>query len=57
MTKKHIKEEMVALIENYYQRADKCDNEHDKILYLAKIAGIEILACRLKIKLWETRVI
>lgn len=57
MTKKHIKEEMVALIEHYYQRADKCDNEHDKILYLAKIAGIEILACRLKIKLWETRVI
>lgn len=44
---------MAALIEHYYQKADRCDNEHDKSLQLAKIAGIETLACRLKIKLWE----
>jgi len=53
ITKNHVKEEMIALIEHYYEKADKCDNGYDRSLSLAKIAGIETLACRLKIKLWE----
>lgn len=55
MTKKVLKQEMVALIEHYYKKADMCEDEFQRQIELAKTAGIEILAYRLNIKLWEDK--
>lgn len=53
MTKSEIRKEMRDLIDHYYKSADGSSSEEKARLERAKIAGIETLASRLNIKLWQ----